>query len=164
MGYETWGYTMIAKQFYNEWEAVCWLLKGGNQELFDAINIQDEYDSYWVEDDGEQVWKEKNTETLSQINWNKFLEEADEEEADEDAFRKVFGFHHSSIVRKAGLSFEYEGDARFDVPHGWLGLSLDEMGDDETKNQFKARIKEIMERYSGESVDDLDVVSFSYTC
>ena len=161
MGYDTWHFTMAAKKFTDDWEAVYFLLSGRDQELFDKLNIPENiYEA--------KRRKKNNYRPFTLANWEEFLHPehgsyCPEEGFDMYVFIRKFGFGFDKVFRQAGLCFEHEGDARCDVEWGWLGLELDEMGDDETKNEFRARVKGMLERYSGESLDDLEIVSFSFT-
>ena len=171
MGYYTCSYTMVARQFTNQWEAAFWLISGRNEELFEMINTPAEFDN--IREKNHQLltqatWKnilEKEFIDITSADWKIYFEWVDELSYQEtyENIEKVFGFNAEEVIRKSGLSFQYEGDARYGISHGWLGLSLDKMGDDETKNQFIGRIQEIMERYSGRSINDLKVINFSYT-
>jgi hypothetical protein len=51
------------------------------------------------------------------------------------------------LASELGLEFHGNGDYGY-----WLGASWDSIGDDETANQFKARVKDVLARGFGESV------------
>jgi len=71
------------------------------------------------------------------------------------------------LLELMGLSKEYAGDARFDIDFMFVGAHFQDMTDDESKNQFKKRIRETFAKYL-EGYEDkehsFEEVSFSWTC
>ena len=129
MPYQTRSYHMIASQFYNEAHAAVHLLTNASDTILEKLNLKAEAVETFLDDGC----------------------------CDPNDLEDILGVWPGDVINTFGLGFAYEGDARFDVPHGYLGLSFTEMKDDETKKQFISRVERLVR-------SDVSEVYFSYTC
>lgn len=135
MGYETWSNHMVAMQFVNAEHAGVYLLRGFQRTLLKKLGVTKKEVQTWLDSD----------------------------DFDPGDMYSKFGCDGDDVCRACGLSFEYEGDARSYVPHGYLGLSFSSMKDTETKRKFISRVNKTIEKFSKQKSDATEV-SFSYTC
>jgi len=135
MGYETWSNHMVAMQFLDADHAGVYLLRGLHATLLKKLGVKKKEVQTWLDSD----------------------------DFDPNEMYSQFGFEGDTVCEACGLSFEYSGDARFHVPHGYLGLSFSSMKDTETKRKFVSRVNKTIEKFSKQK-SDASEVSFSYTC
>ena len=137
MGYETFSNHMIGMQFENEEEAGVFLLRGLHATLLRKLKLKKKDVQAWFDSDDFDCG---------------------------DMYSEI-GVSGYRVIEACGgdLCFAYEGDARFHVPHGYLGVDFSSMKDTETKRKFISRVNKTIEKFSKQKSRATEV-SFSYTC